>query len=81
MCCSDTMEGVLMHSLYRGPLSLEDLLRELGTRDRETVRRTLSQLCRRGLVVNITKNRGRPLYKLNRNGKRVLEGDHGPHES
>jgi DNA-binding HxlR family transcriptional regulator len=68
-----SMDIVIMSQLYREPVGENELRANMRSWDWSDIITTLKQLMRRALVVDINKDRTGHLYKLTREGERLVE--------
>jgi DNA-binding PadR family transcriptional regulator len=68
-----SMDIVIMSQLYREPVGENELRANMRSWDWSDIMTTLKQLMRRALVVDINKDRTGHLYKLTREGERLVE--------
>jgi DNA-binding PadR family transcriptional regulator len=68
-----SMDLAIMSQLYREPVGEEALKTSMRSWEWSDIVSTLKRLMRRALVVDINKDRTGHLYKLTRDGERLLE--------
>lgn len=70
--CGPTDLSIMNH-LYREPVSEDFLKRNVDPSRWTDILDALSRLIGRKLVLDINKDQGSPIYKLSREGRRILE--------
>jgi len=70
---SGSMDLVIMSQLYREPIGEDTLKASMRSWEWSDIMSTLKRLMRKALVVDINKDRNGHLYKLTREGERLLE--------
>jgi len=67
------MDVAIMSHLYREPVGEDDLKASMRPWAWSDIMATLSKLMRKALVVDINKDRSGHIYKLTREGERLIE--------
>lgn len=68
-----SMDLAIMSHLYREPVGEEELKTKMRSWDWSDIMATITRLIRKALIVDINKDRTGHIYKLTREGERLLE--------